>query len=96
MRRFYALALLAAALPVLGSCERQPRLVILHTNDTHSHFEPIRSGADAGKGGAIERAAFIDSVRNAVGEDKVLLLRVQRGQKFVVLSRVYGLKKEAV
>lgn len=74
MRRFYALALLAAALLVLGSCERQPRLVILHTNDTHSHFEPIRSGADAGKGGAIERAAFIDSVRNAVGEDKVLLL----------------------
>ena len=28
--------------------------------------------------------------------DNVLLLRVQRGQKFVVLSRVYGLKKEAV
>lgn len=74
MRRFFVLALLAAVLPVLGSCERRPRLVILHTNDTHSHFEPIRSGADAGKGGAIERAAFIDSVRNAVGEDKVLLL----------------------
>ena len=53
MRRFFVLALLAAVLPVLGSCERQPRLVILHTNDTHSHFEPIRSGADSGKGGAI-------------------------------------------
>lgn len=56
------------------SCSSEPKLVILHTNDTHSHYEPVRSGADAGRGGVIERAAFVDSVRNAVGEDKVLLL----------------------
>lgn len=74
MRRFRILLMSAVLVAVLGSCERQPRLVIIHTNDTHSHLEPIRSGVDAGKGGAIERAAFVDSVRNAVGEDRVLLL----------------------
>lgn len=67
--------LFAAALVIAAcACSNEPRLVILHTNDTHSHYEPVRSGADAGRGGVIERAAFIDSVRNAVGEDKVLLV----------------------
>lgn len=66
---------LITSLFVLASCgSREPRLVILHTNDTHSHFEPLRSGDRAGLGGVIERAAFIDSVRSAVGEDKFLLL----------------------
>lgn len=63
---------LAAALTLCAS--RPPRLVIMHTNDTHSHFEPVRSGAYKGLGGAIERAAFVDSVRTADGEDKVLLV----------------------
>lgn len=49
-------------------------LTILHVNDTHSHFEPVRSGADAGLGGVIERAAYIDSVRKADGKRNVLLL----------------------
>ena len=49
-------------------------LVILHTNDTHSHIDPIRSGAEAGMGGVIERAAYVDSVRAAVGKGKVLLV----------------------
>lgn len=71
IKRILAMAALALA---LCACRNEPRLVIIHTNDTHSHFEPIRSGTDAGRGGVIERAAFIDSVRNAVGEDKVLLL----------------------
>jgi 5'-nucleotidase len=48
--------------------------VILHTNDTHSHFEPERAGEYAGMGGIIERAAFVDSVRNAEGAGNVLLL----------------------
>lgn len=61
------------ALAALCSCQ-QPRLVILHTNDTHSHFEAIRGGEDDGRGGVIERAAFVDSVRNAMGEGRVLLL----------------------
>lgn len=68
-----AIILLAAALLLL-SCAPKPRLVILHVNDTHSHLEPVRSGKYKGRGGAIERAAFVDSVRHAFGEDKVLLL----------------------
>ena len=56
------------------ACSRQPRLVILHTNDTHSHLEPERSTELAGHGGVIERAAIIDSVRAANGDDRVLLL----------------------
>lgn len=64
-----------ALLFILASCgKNEPRLVILHTNDTHSHFEPLRTGDEAGRGGVIERAAFIDSVRSAVGEDRLLLL----------------------
>ena len=65
---------LAAALTALCACNQQPKLVILHTNDTHSHFEPMRGGGDNGKGGVIERAAFVDSIRTAYGEDRVLLL----------------------
>ena len=49
-------------------------LVILHTNDTHSHFEPERLGDYAGMGGVVERAAFVDSVRKAAGPENVLLL----------------------
>ena len=63
----------AAALLAVCACQ-QPKLVILHTNDTHSHFEPLRGGPDDGVGGAIERAAFVDSVRAVYGTDRVLLL----------------------
>ena len=67
--------LLFAAMVLLScACSRQPRLVILHTNDTHSHLEPERSTELAGHGGVIERAAIIDSVRAANGDDRVLLL----------------------
>lgn len=62
-----------AALTAL-MCSCQPRLVILHTNDTHSHFEPVRSGEYTGLGGVVERAAFVDSIRNVYGKDKVLLV----------------------
>lgn len=50
------------------------RLTIMHFNDTHSHLEPERAGAYAGRGGIIERAAVVDSVRNAVGRRNFLLL----------------------
>ena len=69
-----SLIILAAALMAFCACSRQPRLVILHTNDTHSHFEPLRGGADDGVGGVIERAAYVDSIRNVYGSDRVLLL----------------------
>ena len=68
-----SLIALAAALMAVCACQ-QPKLVILHTNDTHSHFEPLRGGRDDGHGGAIERAAFVDSVRAAVGQERLLLL----------------------
>lgn len=66
---------------VLGWCiwvgahaPKGPQLTIIHANDTHSQFEPIRSGDGAGLGGALERAAYIDSVRKADGFGNVLLL----------------------
>jgi len=63
--------MLMAALSVLIACSKPSnKLVILHVNDTHSHFEPQRNG----EGGVIERAAFVDSVRAAEGEKNVLLL----------------------
>lgn len=49
-------------------------LVILHVNDTHSHIDPQRSGDYEGRGGVIEQAAFIDSVRCAEGRRNVLLM----------------------
>ena len=64
---------LAAALMAVCACQ-QPKLVILHTNDTHSHFEPVRGGQYDGLGGVTERAAFVDSVRAVYGKDRVLLL----------------------
>ena len=52
----------------------QPRLVIIHTNDTHSHFDPVRGGERDGLGGIIERAAFVDSIRSVYPADKVLMV----------------------
>ena len=70
MRRFFtALAVLMASIAVSAQ-----NLTILHMNDTHSHMDPERSGKHAGKGGVIEQAAYIDSVRVADGKDNVLLV----------------------
>lgn len=49
-------------------------LTVLHMNDTHSHIDPQRSGDYVGRGGVIEQAAYIDSVRCADGKRNVLLL----------------------
>ena len=49
-------------------------LTILHVNDTHSHIDPQRSGEYKGRGGVIEQAAYIDSVRRAEGKRNVMLL----------------------
>lgn len=49
-------------------------LVILHLNDTHSHIDPERSGKNAGHGGVVEAAAYIDQVRAEEGRKNVLLL----------------------
>ena len=66
MRKIMILALCAAT---LCSCASK-QLTILHVNDTHSHFDALRSG----EAGVIERAAYVDSVRRADGVGNVLLL----------------------
>ncbi|MBR1706594.1 MAG: metallophosphoesterase [Bacteroidales bacterium] len=70
------LCILAAALMMAVSCGQKPQhhLTLIHLNDTHSHFEPVRAGEQAGLGGIVERAAYIDSVRQADGPENVLLL----------------------
>lgn len=61
-----------AALAVSSAYAQE--LTIIHLNDTHSHIDPQRSGEYIGRGGVIEQAAYIDSVRRAEGKRSVLLL----------------------
>ena len=72
MKKYIFLAM--AALALMACQPKRHELVILHVNDTHSHFEPLRGGEEAGWGGVIEQAAYVDSVRAAEGEENVLLL----------------------
>lgn len=67
------LILIIAALAAAVSLDAQS-LTILHFNDTHSNIDPIRSGEYKGRGGVIEHAAYVDSVRKADGRRNVLLL----------------------
>ena len=80
-RFWFYLILLVAVLAVcrgiqIGYRHAHPlhHLTILHVNDTHAQLEPVKSGELAGQGGAIERAAFVDSVRVADGPENVLVL----------------------
>ena len=68
------IAAVVTAILVACSGASAQQLTILHFNDTHSHLEPERAGKSAGRGGVIERAALVDSVRNAVGRRNFLLL----------------------
>ncbi|MBO7478879.1 MAG: metallophosphatase [Bacteroidales bacterium] len=71
MKKFF----LAVAIACLTfSMSDAQRLVILHTNDTHSQIEPLRTGRNEGLGGVDRRLQFIDSVRHEYGKKKVLLL----------------------
>lgn len=66
------------------------RLNILHTNDTHSHIDPIRAGEYAGCGGVVERACFVDSVRQADKARNVLLVDAgdfEQGTPYFTLFR---------
>lgn len=71
MRRLTAIFILVL-MSMLTSYAQE--LTILHFNDTHSHIDPQRSGEHAGRGGVIEQAVYIDSVRAADGRQNVLLL----------------------
>ena len=65
--------LLRALLPIMGAVAfcigaNAEKLVILHTNDTHSTIDPLPDGT----GGVLQRKAIIDSVRNV--EKNVILV----------------------
>jgi 5'-nucleotidase len=62
-------AILVFSIAITTSTLHAERLVILHTNDTHSHIDPI-DGSDMG--GILRRKALIDSVRAV--EPNVLLI----------------------
>ncbi|MBR6287528.1 MAG: metallophosphatase [Bacteroidaceae bacterium] len=64
-----AALVILAALCAAASARAPKRLVIIHTNDTHSRIEPFDKNDgnkdQADKGGYVRRAAFIDSIRNS-------------------------------
>lgn len=64
--------LLLVVLLLLPGCDGADNsvLTVLHTSDTHSRIEPEKSG----QGGLAGRAALIESVRDSVGADNLLLL----------------------
>lgn len=65
MTKSYLTLLLSILLFSCLTLVAQERLVILHTNDTHSRIEPLpqtdRTNPD--KGGVVRRASYIDQVR---------------------------------
>ena len=54
------------------SKERDVKITILHTNDTHSHIETFTKGKNKGFGGSAQRAGLINTIR--AQEEHVLLL----------------------
>lgn len=66
--------IIIALMAVTASFADAQRLVILHTNDSHSQIEPLRVGRDKGYGGVERRMEYIRQVREQYGKDKVLLL----------------------
>ncbi|WP_005037153.1 bifunctional metallophosphatase/5'-nucleotidase [Holophaga foetida] len=69
-------AFLASRLPLRA--ESSPRITLLHTNDTHSHLEPLASGSLAGRGGIARRAALVKRLRSQGGN----LLLLDAGDVF--------------
>lgn len=68
MKKLLCVAAMALTLAAASADEPVGRLVILHTNDTHSRIDPL----DNGRGGLLRRKVVIDSVRAA--ESNVLLV----------------------
>lgn len=66
LKSFFASTLLASAL-IAGAASPE-RIVLIHTNDTHSRIDP----ADDGTGGILRRKVVIDSIRAA--EPNTLLI----------------------
>ncbi len=53
-----------------GCTRKSDRIVILHTNDTHSHITPEKNG----NGGVLNRAQLIESIRDSIKGENTLLL----------------------
>ena len=70
-RKCFCVLLCMAALASGSDAQARRRVVVLHTNDTHSHIDPLRTD---GSLGVIERAAYVDSVIAADGKRNVLYL----------------------
>lgn len=68
------IVLIAVAAMLSVAVADAQKLVILHTNDTHSQIEPLRVGRNAGLGGVERRLQYIDKVREEYGAENVLLL----------------------
>ena len=66
-----ALILCLAALPFSAGAQK---LVILHTNDTHSQIEPFRVGRNKGTAGVERRLQYYDSQFKQYGPERVLVL----------------------
>lgn len=85
--RFLAGAIAIAVSLSLSSCAgkgESNKLVILHTNDTHSQIEPGRDGL----GGVLRRKAVIDSIRAA--EPNVLLVDAGDAVQGTLYFYLYG------
>ena len=83
--------IIAAALLLmpLGQADAQ-RLVILHTNDTHSQIDPCRVGRGKGLGGVERRIQYINEIREQYGKKNVLLLDggdYNQGTPYFTVSR---------
>lgn len=87
----YRNIILAAALLVMAVPQADAqKLVILHTNDTHSQIEPVRVGRAKGLGGVERRLQYINEVRAQYGKRKVLLLDggdYNQGTPYFTVSR---------
>jgi 5''-nucleotidase/2'',3''-cyclic phosphodiesterase and related esterases len=72
--RGFRLAISILCLTILPLESVAQKLVILHTNDTHSQIEPLRVGRNKGTGGVERRLQFYDSQFKQYGADRVLVL----------------------
>lgn len=92
MKIKYLLPSMVVAAALVGACSDKSadsnKLVILHTNDTHSQIDP---GSD-NLGGVMRRKAIIDSVRGA--EKNVLLVDAGDAVQGTLYFYLYGGKVE--
>ena len=92
MKIKYLLPSIVVAAAIAGACSDKAvdsnKLVILHTNDTHSQIDP---GSD-NLGGVMRRKAIIDSVRGA--EKNVLLVDAGDAVQGTLYFYLYGGKVE--